>query len=228
MTTIIDPVTATVDPLAILTPTGLPVPALADEANVPSDMNKLALALDSVTVPVFATTAARDAAITAGAKFNICMVAGTPYRLKAGAWVRLLDTADIYVPPTTPPFPSVLTTGAITGCAVPAGGGTLGWASGLVVAAQPYPQVVTVYAAALCTILSAAGGALIIRDAASTSLAIASWASPNSSNSVFHTFRLAANTAAVFNAVGNHATGAVTLTSDARWAKFWALAIPSV
>lgn len=72
---------------AVISPTGLPSPVLTDDPNVPRDMLALTAALDQEVVPRFATTAARDAARTAGALFSLCFVGDVVYRWVAGAWV---------------------------------------------------------------------------------------------------------------------------------------------
>lgn len=95
--------------------TSLPTPDLSMTPNVPRDMLALANALDSVTVPVFPDTATRDAARTAGAQFNICMIAGVPWMIKSGAWVTVGAAGAQLI---TSVFPTSTT--------LPAGGGTLG------------------------------------------------------------------------------------------------------
>jgi hypothetical protein len=120
--------------------TGLVVPDIGAPPNVPSDMLSLANQLDNVIVPAFATTAARDAAVTAGATFGMCFVAGVPYRLRAGVWVQLTDATDVAAIPkalnyAAPALPTVN---------IGSGGGTLGIGSGCPITAQPYQRLVRI------------------------------------------------------------------------------------
>jgi hypothetical protein len=73
--------------------TGLPTPDLSMSPNVPRDMQALATALDGVTVPVFATTALRDAARSAGGTFQLCFVVDVLYRWRnsPAGWVQQSD-----------------------------------------------------------------------------------------------------------------------------------------
>jgi hypothetical protein len=116
------------------TKTGLIVPDLG----APPNMLALGNQLDGVTVPVFATTAARDAAVTAGATFGVCFVAGVPYRLRAGVWVQLTDATDVAAIPTKAAIIGSVAPPAIT---LPAGGGTLGIGSGIAVTSATYNRV---------------------------------------------------------------------------------------
>jgi hypothetical protein len=73
--------------------TGLPTPDLSMNPNVPRDMLALANALDGVTVPVFTTTALRDAARSAGGTFQLCFVVDVLYRWRnsPAGWVQQSD-----------------------------------------------------------------------------------------------------------------------------------------
>lgn len=79
--------------------TGLPFPSSGDVPNVPADMSALAKALDSVTVPLFASTTARDAAY-ATTPFGLCFVgtsvaAGTLYRRRGSSWYEIKDIGSL-------------------------------------------------------------------------------------------------------------------------------------
>lgn len=90
--------------------TGLPVPDLGASPNVPADMLTLANKIDSVSVPQFASAAARDAALsamtTAGVPlFTTCTVAGV-VQIKVGAsWVAASSFA---APPAWTAIGSIL------------------------------------------------------------------------------------------------------------------------
>lgn len=66
--------------------TGLTTPDLSSTPNVPSDMAVLAGQLDNAVVPVFASSGARDAAISAGATFRLCQVAGVVQVRVGSTW----------------------------------------------------------------------------------------------------------------------------------------------
>lgn len=85
--------------MATTTPTGLHIPTTGDVPNVPADLATLAADLDVATVPLFASTSARDTAYAAK-PFGLCMVgatrdAATWYRRRAGAWWTLSDDATL-------------------------------------------------------------------------------------------------------------------------------------
>jgi hypothetical protein len=69
----------------------LPYPALTDSPNGPSQVQSLATALDSQVVPRFATTAARDAAITAPAAGQMCWTTtpATHWYYSGSGWIIL-------------------------------------------------------------------------------------------------------------------------------------------
>jgi len=83
--------------------TGLPIMTSGDAPNVPADVGiNLAGALDKVTVPLFASTTARDAAY-ANAQFGLCFVgtsvdAGTLYRRRGGSWYEIADKGSLIGP----------------------------------------------------------------------------------------------------------------------------------
>jgi len=73
---------------------GIPYPELGDSPNAPTQMLNQASALDTVLVPRFASTAARDAAITAPLVGQVCFVTFASGReflqiYSSGAWVNL-------------------------------------------------------------------------------------------------------------------------------------------
>src|SRR3954468_8706238 len=105
--------------MATTTATGLPIPDLGDDPNVPDDLLKFGTALDKVTVPKFATTAARDAAYAAGATFTLCYVLDVVYRRRANAWQQLIDGSDLHPA-------AILGSATMSSVTLPAGGGTLG------------------------------------------------------------------------------------------------------
>jgi len=67
----------------------LPYPALTDSPNGPSQIQSLATALDSQLVPRYATTTARDAAITAPVAGQVCWTTtpATHWYYSGSAWV---------------------------------------------------------------------------------------------------------------------------------------------
>lgn len=69
--------------------TGLTTPDLGASPNVPADMSSLATQLDNTIVPVFASSTARDAAITAGATFRLCQVSGVVQQRIGSVWSDL-------------------------------------------------------------------------------------------------------------------------------------------
>jgi hypothetical protein len=86
--------------------TGLPIMTSGDAPNIPADVGiNLAGALDKVTVPLFASTSARDAAY-ATTPFGLCFVgasvdAGTLYRRRGGSWYEIKDVGSLIGPVVT-------------------------------------------------------------------------------------------------------------------------------
>lgn len=78
-------------------PTGLPVTTMGDAPDLPGITLSLATSLDLVTVPLFASTSARDTAY-AVRKFGLCMVGSSVegailYKRRSGAWYQMSDDA---------------------------------------------------------------------------------------------------------------------------------------
>lgn len=91
--------------MATTTTTGLPIPTSGDAPNVPSDLATLGTALDKTTVPLFASTGARDTAygIT---PFKMCVVgasvdAGIWYVRRSGAFHVVNDLDQLITVPQT-------------------------------------------------------------------------------------------------------------------------------
>lgn len=73
----------------------LPYPALSDAPNAPSQVQSLATALDSQLVPRYATTTARDAAITAPVAGQVCWTTtpATHWYYSGTAWIVIGGSA---------------------------------------------------------------------------------------------------------------------------------------
>lgn len=73
--------------MAINTPiASLPYPELDDQAHVPQYIEGLATALDSLVIPRFVNTTARDNAITSPVAGQVAAVAGALYLYSGSAW----------------------------------------------------------------------------------------------------------------------------------------------
>lgn len=75
-------------------PLGTPYPTLGDAPNVPADMQAAVTSLDLKSVPLFASTAARNTAFALSA-FQVCIIAGVMYMRRGSAWVSMLADPDI-------------------------------------------------------------------------------------------------------------------------------------
>jgi hypothetical protein len=72
--------------MADVTPVAsLPFPELTDQPNVPDDINELAVALDHVVIPKYASTTARDNANTSPEEGDLCYVVGDGYYTYTGS-----------------------------------------------------------------------------------------------------------------------------------------------
>lgn len=76
--------------MADTTATGLPYPELVDENNPPADFLELATQLDLVTIPAFASTGARDTALSAAVTGQPARVGSQPYIKHSDRWGRIL------------------------------------------------------------------------------------------------------------------------------------------
>lgn len=72
---------------------GLPYPASTDAPNVPLHIQNLAQGIDSRAVPRFASTTARNAAITTPVDGMMCTVNGFPMFYRAGQWRGTITTS---------------------------------------------------------------------------------------------------------------------------------------
>lgn len=80
--------------MSIVTPiNGFQLPTLGDNANIESAVQPLGQAVDSVVIPRFTTTAARDTAITAPTFGQMCAVSGTGelYYYNGVAWAGVVE-----------------------------------------------------------------------------------------------------------------------------------------
>lgn len=83
--------------MATSTATGLPVPTLGDDPNVPRDMLALAVLLDGVTRPRFASTAVRDAAFPVPSPGLMCTIGDSIWFCNSSsAWVEHPVTVPAY------------------------------------------------------------------------------------------------------------------------------------
>jgi hypothetical protein len=85
---------------------GLPFPELTDIPDIPQDIEDLANAVDTVSIPRFATTTARDAAITAPVAGQECWVTDWGFTYYNGtAWIakplKIIKTTDQTINNTT-------------------------------------------------------------------------------------------------------------------------------
>lgn len=183
---------------AVISPTGLPSPVLTDDPNVPRDMLALTAALDDSIVPTFPTTAARDAARTAGATFTLCYIADVLYRWRAGVWQVMVT--DVH--PAT-----ILGPATVSSVTLGAAGGTLGIAAAITVTAVPYPRIIRIELT--CTLASATTWVAFSIRNGGTILATARAATPQQTVRCMWTETLIAGAARAYDAVMTSTAAAV-------------------